>query len=158
LTLPLDKNPDFRTILSGVMTILNQVPERMMHIIRWGVAISWLLLIASLFYDPISLILTDPNNLHSPLRIHPETCILLQGECLVQKPYSLGVRLFWSAIVPAAIFIIFVFGHEVWRRMCPLSFFSQLPRALKLQRQQKIVDSGIVRYEFTCSLDYSFWA
>lgn len=136
------------------MTILNQVPERMMHIIRWGVAISWLLLIASLFYDPISLILTDPNNLHSPLRIHPETCILLQGECLVQKPYSLGVRLFWSAIVPAAIFIIFVFGHEVWRRMCPLSFFSQLPRALRLQRQQKIVDSGIVRYELvTISAD-----
>jgi polyferredoxin len=118
-----------------------------MQIVRWGLALSWLLLIASLFYDPISSILTDPGNLQSPLRIHPETCILLQGECLVQKPYSLGVRIFWSAIVPAAIFVIFVFGHDVWRRMCPLSFFSQLPRALKWQRQRKSVESGIVRYE-----------
>jgi polyferredoxin len=130
------------------MTRLNQVPERTMQIVRWGLAISWLFLIASLFYDPISAILTAPDNLQSPFRIHPETCILLQDECLVQKPYSLGVRLFWSAIVPAAIFVIFVFGHDVWRRMCPLSFFSQLPRALKLQRQQKMVGaSGIVSYE-----------
>jgi hypothetical protein len=127
---------------------LNQVPERLMHIIRWGLATSWLVLIASLFYDPISLILTDADNLSSPFRVHPETCILLQGECLPQTPYSLGVRLFWSVIVPAAILIIFVFGHEAWRRICPLSFFSQLPRALKLQRQRKIVGfSGSVSYE-----------
>jgi hypothetical protein len=126
---------------------LNQVPERLMHIIRWGLATSWLILIASLFYDPLSSILTDANNLSSPFRIHPDTCILLQGQCLPQTPYSLGVRLFWAAIVPAAILMIFVFGHEAWRRICPLSFLSQLPRALKLQRQRKIVSSGIVSYE-----------
>ena len=140
----------------GVLIRLNQVPERLMHLVRWGLAVSWLLLIASMFYDPISLILTAPDNLSSPFRIHPETCILLQGECLAQKPYSLGVRLFWSAIVPAAIFIIFVFGHEAWRRMCPLSFFSQLPRALKLQRQRKIVDSGILSYELV-SISEDSW-
>jgi hypothetical protein len=125
-----------------------------MHWVRLGLATSWLLLIASLFYDPISLILTDPENFSSPLRIHPETCILLQGACVQQQPYSLGVRLFWSVIVPAAIFIIFVFGHEAWRRICPLSFLSQLPRALKLQRKRRVVDSGIVRYEIvTISAD-----
>jgi hypothetical protein len=131
----------------GGMTILNQVPERLMHIIRWGLAMSWLILIASLFYDPLSSILTDADNLSSPFRIHPDTCILLQGQCLPQTPYSLGVRLFWAVIVPAAILIIFVFGHEAWRRICPLSFLSQLPRALKLQRQRKSVDSGIVSYD-----------
>jgi hypothetical protein len=135
---------------------LNQVPERLIHQVRWGLAISWLLLIASFFYDPISLILTDSDNLSSPFRIHPETCILLQGECLAQNPYSLGVRMFWSAIVPAAIFTIFVFGHEAWRRICPLSFFSQLPRALKLQRKHKIVDSGIVSYELV-SISEDSW-
>jgi hypothetical protein len=127
---------------------LNQVPEKLMHWVRWGLATGWLVLIASLFYDPVSPILTAPDNLSSPFRIHPETCVLLQGECLPQTPYSLGVRLFWAAIVPAAILIIFVFGHEAWRRICPLSFFSQLPRALKLQRQRKLVlDSGIVSAE-----------
>jgi hypothetical protein len=129
------------------MTILNQVPERLMQIVRWGLAMSWLVLIASLFYDPLSPILTDADNLSSPFRIHPDTCILLQGQCLPQTPYSLGVRLFWAVIVPAAILIIFVFGHEAWRRICPLSFLSQLPRALKFQRQRKIVSSGIVSYE-----------
>jgi hypothetical protein len=141
---------------SGVFTPLNQVPERLMHWVRWGLAISWLLLIASLFYDPISLILTDSDNFSSPFRVHAETCILLQGECIPQKSYSLGVRLFWSVIVPAAIFIIFVFGHEAWRRICPLSFFSQLPRALKLQRKHKIVSSGIARYELVSISDDSW--
>jgi hypothetical protein len=126
---------------------LNQVPEKLMHYVRWGLAISWSLLIASLFYDPISYILTDPDNLSSPFHIHAETCIRLQGECLPPQPYRLGVRLFWSAIVPAAILIILVFGHETWRRICPLSFFSQLARALKIQRRRKIVAAGIVRYE-----------
>ena len=131
----------------GVLTILNQIPERLIRWVRWALAISWLLLIFSLFYDPISLMLTDPENFSSPLRIHPETCIRLQGECVLQKPYSLGVRLFWSVIVPAAIFIIFVFGHEAWRRICPLSFLSQLPRALQIQRKRKIVNAGIVSYQ-----------
>ena len=131
----------------GVQTILNQIPERQMHWVRWVLAISWLMLIASLFYDPISSILTDPQNLSSPFHIKSETCISVQGQCLPQIPYRLGPRMFWSAIVPAAIFIIFVFGHETWRRICPLSFFSQLPRALNLQRKQKIVEAGVTRHE-----------
>jgi hypothetical protein len=126
---------------------LNQVPERQMHWVRWGLATSWLILIASLFYDPISSILTDPQNLSSPFRIHLETCIPVQGKCLPQAPYSLGPRIFWSAIVPSAIFIIFVFGHETWRRICPLSFFSQLPRALNIQRKRKIVEAGVASQE-----------
>ena len=38
-------------------------------------------------------------------------------------------------MVPSGIFILLVFGHELWRRICPLSFLSQIPRALGLQRQ-----------------------
>ena len=42
-----------------------------------------------------------------------------------------------------------VFGHETWRRICPLSFLSQIPRALGIQRQRKIVNNrtGKVRQE-----------
>lgn len=138
--------------------MLARISETQIHYIRWFLAISWLLLIFSLFYDPISLILTDPNNLYSPLRIHLETCVLLQDQCLPQKTYGLGARIFWGAIVPAAIFIVFVFGHETWRRICPLSFFSQLARALKIQRKRKIIDSetGIVSHELV-RIDEKSW-
>ncbi len=36
-------------------------------------------------------------------------------------------------VVPSAIFVVLVFGHEFWRRICPLYFFSQLPRALGMK-------------------------
>ena len=127
--------------------MFHQIPESHMHRIRWLFAIGWIVLIASMFYDPISTILTDPSNLHSHFHLDSQACIQVQGECLPQTPYKLAPRIFWSAVVPAAIFIIFVFGHETWRRICPLSFFSQLARKLDRQRRQKVIDSGIVRYE-----------
>ena len=126
-----------------------KTPERQMHMVRWLLTCGWLLLIFSMFYDPISPWLTDPNNTLSPLRIHPEVCVKVQGVCLEQTPYALGARLFWTMIVPAAIFILLVFGHELWRRICPLSFLSQIPRALGRQRQHRRVDpkSGKISYE-----------
>ncbi len=122
--------------------------ERRMHWVRWGVAIAWLLIIASLFYDPWTAALTVPNHSWSPLRL-TEGCIDVQGTCLTEQPYPLGTTLFWGAIVPSAIFILLVFGHEVWRRICPLSFLSQIPRALGWQRQFKRenLKTGKVRYE-----------
>lgn len=118
-----------------------------MHWIRWVITIAWLLIIASLFYDPWTPTFTEPNH-WSPLRLS-DTCISVQGQCLVEQPYPLGTTLFWGAIVPAAIFILLVFGHEVWRRICPLSFLSQIPRALGWQRQFKRENpkTGKVRYE-----------
>ncbi|WP_373527608.1 cyclic nucleotide-binding domain-containing protein [Nostoc sp.] len=126
-----------------------KTPERQMHMVRWWLTCSWLLLIFFLFYDPISPWLTDPNNTLSPLRIAPEVCVKVQGVCLKQTPYALGARLFWTIIVPASIFILLVFGHELWRRICPLSFLSQIHRALGWQRQHRRVDlkSGKTSYE-----------
>jgi len=129
--------------------MLSKIPEKQMHYIRWLLAIGWLVLIFSLFYDPISLALTDPNNVNSPFRLDPDKCVKVQGKCLPQEPYAMGARIFWAVIVPPAILILLVFGHEFWRRICPLSFLSQIPRALKLQRKRKVVDpqTGRVRYE-----------
>jgi hypothetical protein len=126
-----------------------KTPERQMHRVRWLLTCGWLLLIFSLFYDPISPWLTDPNNTLSPLRIDPEVCVKVQGVCLEQTSYTLGSRLFWTVIVPAAIFILLVFGHELWRRICPLSFLSQIPRALLRQRQHRRIDpkTGRTSYE-----------
>lgn len=134
-----------------------QLPELRMHWIRWVLTIGWLLIIASLFYDPWTSALTEPDHPWSPLRL-PDACIQVQGECLSEQPYPLGTTLFWGAIVPSAIFILLVFGHELWRRICPLSFLSQIPRALGWQRQFKRENkkTGKVRYELA-KVDSNSW-
>jgi CRP-like cAMP-binding protein len=121
--------------------------EQHLHWIRWILTGAWLLIIGSLFYDHWTPVLTRPDHPWSALRL-TDRCILLQGKCLVETPYALAPTLFWGAIVPGAIWILLVFGHEVWRRICPLSFISQIPRALGWQRQFKRENaSGKVRYE-----------
>jgi uncharacterized protein YneF (UPF0154 family) len=128
--------------------MLSQLPERRMHWLRWCLTIAWLLIIASLFFDPWTHILTVLGHSWSPLQLSTN-CIAVQGKCLQEQPYPLANTLFWGAIVPAAVFILLVFGHELWRRICPLSFLSQIPRALGWQRQLKRKNSqtGKVRYE-----------
>ncbi|AIE76240.1 cAMP-binding protein - catabolite gene activator and regulatory subunit of cAMP-dependent protein kinase (plasmid) [Synechocystis sp. PCC 6714] len=128
-----------------------------MHWIRWILTGGWLLIIASLFSDPWTAYLTTKDHPWSPLRLS-EQCIEVQGKCLVEQAYPLGTTLFWGAIVPAAIFILLVFGHELWRRICPLSFLSQIPRALGWQRQFKRENkkTGKVRYELA-RVDRNSW-
>ena len=110
------------------------VSEIRMHWLRWLLTTGWLLIIASLFFDPFTARFTAADHPWSPLRL-PDHCVAVQGRCLVEAPYPLGTTIFWGAVVPAAIFILLVFGHELWRRICPLSFLSQIPRALGRQRQ-----------------------
>ena len=57
------------------MYMFAQIPERSMHYLRWVLTIAWLILIFSLFFDPISAKLTDYNNLSSPLRVDPDLFI-----------------------------------------------------------------------------------
>ena len=110
------------------------VSEVRMHGVRWLLTTAWLLIIASLLFDPFTARFTAPDHPWSPLRL-PEPCVEVQGRCLVETPYPLGTTLFWGAVVPSSILLLLVFGHELWRRICPLSFLSQIPRALGLQRQ-----------------------
>jgi hypothetical protein len=125
-----------------------RLSEQRMHFVRWILTISWLLLLASLVYDPWTSTLTKPNHPWSLLRL-PNTCIQVQGQCLTEQLYPLGTTIFWGAVLPVAIFILLVLGHEVWRRICPLSFLSQISRALGWQRQFKRENkqTGKVRYE-----------
>ena len=129
--------------------MLTQIPEQTMHRVRWILTIAWLGVIASLIYDPWTAALTAPDHPWSPLRINPNICVKVQGICLIEQPYPLGTTIFWGAIVPSAIFILLIFGHELWRRICPLSFLSQIPRALGWQRQYKRENpqTGKIRYE-----------
>ena len=128
--------------------MFSRISETLIHKIRWVLTILWLGLIASFLYDPVSSILTKPENTWSPLRLS-NTCIKVQDQCLSEQPYPLGTTLFWGAIIPISIFILLVFGHEMWRRICPLSFLSQILRSLGWQRQIKREDpkTGKIRYE-----------
>jgi len=86
--------------------MFHQTPERQMHLVRWVLTFAWLLLIATIFYDPISSQLTHPTNTWSPLRIDPNLCIKVQGVCLEAKPYPLGAAIFWGLVMPSSIFCL----------------------------------------------------
>ncbi len=45
-----------------------------------------------------------------------------------------GNRLFWGVVVPSGVLMTVLLSHELWRRICPLAFASQLFRALGRQR------------------------
>jgi len=117
--------------------MISQISEKKIHYLRWFILIGWLLLILSLFYDPISHYLTDPKALISPLRNpiadDPSQCIKIQSECVVDTTYPIATRIFWGKVIPSAILIIFVLGHDTWRRICPLYFVSQISVALGLK-------------------------
>jgi hypothetical protein len=121
--------------------VLSNVSEKQMHNVRLALTIGWLVLIVSLFYDPFSAYLTDPDTSFSPfhIRSHQE-CFQFQGQCLPLSNYAMGARIFWGMVVPSSILILLVLGHETWRRICPLSFMSQIPRALGIQRRRKVVN------------------
>lgn len=119
--------------------MLSTVSEKKLHAVRWVLFLAWALLIASLFYDPFSAMLTHPENDWSVLSDgvlaqNFGECITAQGYCVpLRSAYPIGLRVFWGMVVPSAIFVVLVFGHEFWRRICPLYFFSQFPRALGLK-------------------------
>jgi hypothetical protein len=126
--------------------MLNTVSEKTMHRVRWLLTFGWFTLITSLFYDPITMQFTKADNLASPFHVKPETyfdpalCAKIRDVCLEPKPFEMTALMWWAMIVPCAILILLLMGHEVWRRICPLSFLSQLPRALGIQRRRKVVD------------------
>jgi hypothetical protein len=129
--------------------MLSRVTESRMHMVRWLLVLGWLALILSAFYDPLSHWLTDPQSLWSPLHVNLDRCILVQGQCLPQSSYVLAPRIFWGIVVPLGVMILLVGGHEVWRRICPLYFISQIPRRLGLQRKKSKInpETGVMRQE-----------
>ena len=136
--------------------MLHQIREKQITIVRRLLVYGWLILILSLLFDPISHHLTEPSTHWSIFRLHPhlldpEKCheiVTVQGKCLEEQTYPLGARIFWG-MVPWIIFMVFIFGHDLWRRICPLSFFSQLPKNLGIQRKNRVFkpNTGKIRYE-----------
>ena len=103
------------------MQLFSSWPEWQARLVRWVLLLGWLLLIGSLFL---------PDNHAWPI-LH-DSCPS-SANCGELHNHS-GNRLFWGSIVPFGILTIVVFSHELWRRICPLAFISQLFRSLGRQR------------------------
>jgi hypothetical protein len=122
--------------------MLSKTPERKIIQTSTLLFAGWLLLIASLFWDPVTAQLTSASNHWSPWQITTRH-FDLNGKSLVIRAYPVGNRLFWTVLLPCLPLFLMIFGHEAWRRICPLSFASQLPRRLKLQRRRPGKRQGI---------------
>ncbi len=113
--------------------MLANAREQRMRVVRGLLLVLWLVLIASLFYDPLTPALTEASNLASPFHIDPAQEVRVQGRVLPASPYPMGARVFWTMLIPAIPMFLMLFGHETWRRICPLSLSTQLPQWLNLQ-------------------------
>lgn len=62
--------------------------------------------------------------------------LLLIASLLLPDPAvaTTAVGLFWQVGVPLVLLVLVVVSHELWRRVCPLAFVSQLARAIGWQR------------------------
>ncbi|MBI4815810.1 MAG: cyclic nucleotide-binding domain-containing protein [Deltaproteobacteria bacterium] len=178
--------------------MFGRLSERAVAVIRWVLVSAWIVLIISLFYDPLSPSLTRPDNLSSPFRLNPAEshgagraamdwacpiwvkegggaridwkgsrdgecdprCTRVQGRCLIEQPYAMGARILWTMVIPVLPLFFMLFGHEAWRRICPLSALSQLPRRLGIQRRSLTLNerSGRVERRLALVSAESFWA
>jgi CRP-like cAMP-binding protein len=99
-----------------VINWVNRWPETQARLARWALLLSWLTLIA---------ILLKPE-------LAPAYRSTVCADAALCRP-GIGNDLFWNIGLPLVILAI-VLSHELWRRICPLSFVSQLFRALGWQR------------------------
>lgn len=109
--------------------MISNIAERNIVAVRWAMLIAWFLLIAHLLVTAIS---TAQN--HSISAIVGDHCVQVQSHCVLIQSSGNICGLFWGAVIPITILILLVVGHVAWRRICPLSWVSQLPRLLGWQR------------------------
>ena len=101
------------------MRLFARWSERQAHLLRWVLLLGWLALIASLLSPALG-----DWTLRAPLCPTGITC---HGHG--------GNQLFWGLVVPSGLLILVAGSHELWRRICPLAFVSQLFWALDRQRR-----------------------
>jgi hypothetical protein len=104
-----------------------------MRVTRAVLLVLWLVLIWSLFSDPLTPALTRADNVASPFHIVLSNGVFVQGRALPNAPYPMGARIFWTMLIPIVPMFLMLFGHEAWRRVCPLSLSTQLAQYLGLQ-------------------------
>lgn len=111
--------------------------ERVALRTRQGLAGLWLVIILSLLNDPFTPTLTRPDSPIPLFAENPGDCVAVQDHCVHGLSHALGSPVYWGILLPVLIAVIFLFGHEFWRRVCPLSFFSQFARNLGMVRRRQ---------------------
>lgn len=99
-----------------MVTWFNRWPEQQARIARWALLLAWLGLIALLLQPELG----------------PAWRASVCAGSTICRP-GIGNDLFWNIGLPLVILAVLL-SHELWRRICPLSFVSQLFRALGWQR------------------------
>ncbi len=122
-----------------------------MRWVRASLLAAWFVLIALLIHDPITPAWTAADNLASPFRIG-EATVLVQGKPLPSEPYSMANRMFWTMVLPCVPLLLMLFGHEFWRRICPLSLVSQLPRLFGIERKVRKLNRASGRVDRVLAL------
>ena len=100
------------------MQVLSLWSERRAHLARWALLTGWCALILTMLvpgWDPWPFDLDHCGGLR-------------------QCHHHEGNQMFWGVVVPLGVLILVLLSHEIWRRICPLAFVSQLFRALGMQR------------------------
>lgn len=113
-------------------------PENRMRVVRTVLLLLWFVLITSLFWDPLTPRFTDPDNLASPFRVDLSKEVVVQGKVLPNGPYPMGARIFWTMLIPIVPMFLMLFGHEAWRRICPLSLSTQLAQIFGFQSKSSV--------------------
>ncbi len=116
--------------------MLSKVSEKKIRWVQMVLALSWLMLIGSL--------LTTPGlgelNRNGSFRFYSERTKELNPEYLHFANYIFSLEIFWTMMVSIFPIALMLFGHEAWRRICPLSFFSQIPRYLNKNYYRSVVN------------------
>jgi hypothetical protein len=136
--------------------MFSRISERKMRYVRTGLLIAWFVLVGSLFWDPLTPLLTMPDNFASPFHLRSAP-VLVQGKPLPAAPYEMGNQIFWGMVLPLIPLFLMVFGHEAWRRVCPLSHFSQIPHLLGWQRKLKVLNRRSGRVDRALALLPEAW-
>ncbi|HRE13963.1 MAG TPA: 4Fe-4S binding protein, partial [Usitatibacteraceae bacterium] len=119
--------------------MLSHVGEGKLRAVRGLLVVCWLVLIVSLFWDPVTPEFTRADNVASPFHLQGKQ-VVVQGKVVEETPYAMSNRIWWTMIIPLLPLTFMVVGHETWRRLCPLSFVSQIPRYLGIQRKRPSLD------------------
>ena len=102
-------------LVQNDMIHLEALAEKRTHIIRWILLSGWLILLV--------LIIVPKGGIYRP--------VICNDLSICND--SISNDIFWNIILPLVLLCI-VFSHAFWRRICPLSFVSQLARAVGRQR------------------------
>jgi len=115
--------------------MLSQTKETTIKFIRFFLLLAWFGVLYLCIVDLGQDRLTDPNDSIAIKGLVGST-IELRGEILEPQAYNIAPRLFWGVTIPLVVLFLIFIGHDSWRRICPMSTISQIPRWMGWQRKK----------------------